>query len=92
MSYTSHSTLVQCTITNMFPRPLHTIDEIKFTDMEFHLKSPQNVAGGYIQGLSDSIKVCHTVNEKKAKILKAAFILSMISFFFVCVLLIIKIF
>lgn len=76
----------------MMPRSHHALDEITFTNMDFHQKPSQNVFGGYIQGLSDAIEKCHSVNEKKAKILKAAFILSLISFFFVCVLLIIKIF
>lgn len=76
----------------MIPRSHHAIDEVTFTSMDFHSNPPQNVLGGYIKGLSDSIKNCHTVNEKKAKILKAAFILSMCSFFFICILLALKIF
>ena len=76
----------------MIPRSHQAIDEKIFTDMDFHSNHSQNVLGGYIKGLSDSSKNCHAINEKKAKILKAAFILAMCSFFFVCILLIIKIF
>lgn len=76
----------------MIPRSHPAIDEVTFTNMDFHLKSSQNVLGGYIKGLADSIKKCHLINEKKAKILKTAFILAMCSFFFSCILLTIKIF
>lgn len=75
----------------MIPRSHPAIDEMTFTNMDFHLKPSQNVLGGYIQGFSDSIKKCYAINEKKAKLLKAAFILAMCSFFFVCILLVIKI-
>lgn len=76
----------------MIPRSHHAIDETIFTDMDFHLKDPKNVVGGYIHGLAASRKERHAINQKKAKILKAAFVLSTISCFLFCLLLTIKIF
>ena len=76
----------------MMPRSHHAIDETVFTDMDFHLKDPKNVVGEYIYGLATSRKERHAINQKKAKILKAAFVLSTVSGFFFCLLLAIKIF
>lgn len=76
----------------MIPRSHKSIDEKIFTDVSFHSTPSQNVLGGYITGLSDSSKNCYAINEKKAKILKVAFILAMCSFFFICILIVTKIF
>ena len=86
--------LISCILIfiGMIPRTHNALDEKTFTNMDFHLKPPQHVLGGYIQGLSESIKDCHSINEKKAKLLKVAFILAICSFFFFCILLAMKIF
>lgn len=75
----------------MFPKANNAIDSKNFVNPEFNTSDETRVLGGYIKGLADSIDSYHKTNEKKARLMKAAFIFGIIAFAFFLTLLIIKI-